>query len=171
MKSLRDNSLRFRDHDLNRRQRYCAPALQESSTLITCCLRQAVNFSPPTTTSARRSNTSGFSFQPRGTSSTKRPGDPRPLFFRVLRSCLGTVSTVRGSGWVVVDSSDSNGLRRTHPLPRTVLTVPKSDVRLARQSRAVLTVSKFGSRVSQGVVNTLMTKRHYNHFQILLEDE
>jgi hypothetical protein len=35
----------------------------------------------------------------------------------------------------------------------------------------VLTVPKFGSRVSQAVVNTLMTKRHYNHFQILLEEE
>jgi hypothetical protein len=45
---------------------------------------------------------------------------------------LGTVSTVRGSGWVAVPKCeiaiDYEYDRFTHPLPRTVLTVSKRDV-------------------------------------------
>ena len=45
---------------------------------------------------------------------------------------LGTVSTVRGSGWVAVPKCeiaiDYEYDHFTHPLPRTVLTVSKRDV-------------------------------------------
>jgi hypothetical protein len=55
------------------------------------------------------------------------------LCLKSPKSRLETVSTVRGSGWVAVPkfeiAIDYEYDRFTHPLPRTVLTVSKRDVR------------------------------------------
>ncbi len=54
---------------------------------------------------------------------------------------LDTVSTVRGSGWVRSQCVGAQRLR-THPLPRTVLTVSKRDVLTPTQRRDVQTLQQ-----------------------------